>query len=382
MKVLYIAAEPFFVIKGSSISIRNTLMALTEADYKVDFLGIPEGSYLELTGCTIYRTPRMPTRWLSAFLIPVWMFLQACWMCSRTRYDVVHVLMKAGWMGGWLKRFFGVKFIYDLGGNLLPRLQYPIKKKGNLFQQMLDGMMNRTLSKADLIRTVSAKLAVVLNNEQMAPVVIIEDAPLQISFQSDDEGASRLREEFGIGMEHVVVYTGSFAEDQGVEMLVRAARQVAQRFTHVRFLFVGGNPSEIDKMQYLADSLDMGERCLFAGIRPVQDIPAFMTLSGVLVSPRLSGGTSVTKLLTYMQSGKPIVATRIPAHTLLLDDSCAVLVRPQSENLAVGIMRVLQEPLIATGMGKDALARVAEHYSLSSFKHKIRRAYQDLLGNR
>jgi len=382
MKVLYIAAEPFFAIKGCSISIRNTLMALTEADYKVDFLGTPEGDYLELAGCTIHRIPRIPCRGLARALTPLLLFLQACWMCSRTPYDVVHILTDAGWMGGWLKRFFGVKFIFDLGGNLLPGMCDPGVKKAELSSQIAGRLLRRTLSQADLVRTVSEKLATSLKGEYIESVVTIEDAPLQTSFQPDDDGASHLREEFGIGGEHVVVYTGSFAADHGVEMLVRAARQVVQRFDNVRFILVGGESAEIEKMRYLADSLDLGARCLFAGTRPVQDIPAFMTLSGVLVSSRLSGGSSVTKLLTYMQSGKPIVATRIPAHTLLLDDSCAVLVRPQLENLAEGIMRVLQEPLLSAAMGKDALARVAENFSLSSFKHKIRRAYQDLLGIR
>lgn len=381
MKVLYISAEPYFVIKGCSISIRNTLIALTEANYKVDFLGIPEGHALEMANCAIFRTPRIPGRWPSTLLTPLCMLIQACWMCRRNRYDVAHALGRTGWIGAVLKRLFGVHFVYDLGGRLPPQTGIQRAKKDHILARTADRIAHWTLDAADLVRTASDKMADSLGRAENDTIVVIEDAPLQMSFQPDPDGAVRLREEFNIATDQVVVYTGSFSEEQGVDMLIRAARQVAQQVKDVCFLLVGGEPDTRARMEYLANSLDIADKCIFAGSRPVEEIPACMTLAVVLVSPRLSGGATATKLLTYMQSGKPIVATRIPSHTSLLDDSCAVLVRAQPENLAEGIMQVFKEPLISDALGKDALARVAEKYSLASFKHKIRKAYQDMLAS-
>jgi glycosyltransferase involved in cell wall biosynthesis len=79
-----------------------------------------------------------------------------------------------------------------------------------------------------------------------------------------------------------------------------------------------------------------------------------------------------------MQSCKPIVATRIPGHLHLLDESCATLVVAQADTLAQGILNALREPLTSKVLGKEALARVAEQYSLASFNHKMRQAYKQL----
>ena len=43
----------------------------------------------------------------------------------------------------------------------------------------------------------------------------------------------------------------------------------------------------------------------------------------VLASPRRHGQNTPFKVFTYLASGKPLVATRIPTHTQLLDDSLA-----------------------------------------------------------
>ena len=50
------------------------------------------------------------------------------------------------------------------------------------------------------------------------------------------------------------------------------------------------------------------------------------------------------KVYTYLASGKPLVATRLPTHTQLLDDSLAFLADPTPEGLAGAIRAVLADP--------------------------------------
>jgi glycosyltransferase involved in cell wall biosynthesis len=61
----------------------------------------------------------------------------------------------------------------------------------------------------------------------------------------------------------------------------------------------------------------------------------------VLVSPRCRGENTPFKIYTYLASGRPLVATRIPTHTQLLDDTLAWLVEPTPEGLAFGIREAL-----------------------------------------
>ncbi len=107
------------------------------------------------------------------------------------------------------------------------------------------------------------------------------------------------------------------------------------RLPNAQFLFMGGEPAEIEALKRRA--VEGGGRCVFAGKRPPSELPAFLALADVLVSPRIQGENTPFKVYTYLASGKPLVATRIPTHTQLLDDSLAFLVEPTAEGLAAGI---------------------------------------------
>jgi len=230
---------------------------------------------------------------------------------------------------------------------------------------------------ADLVITVCPSLTAIARHiAPEARVVQIEDAPLQAAFREDTEAAERLRGELGIGDRPAVVYTGNLESYQGVDLLIRAARQVVEKIPEVCFVIVGGEPYQVSALEKLARQLELQGNVIFTGKRPLEEMPAFMTLATLLVSPRIAGENTALKLYTYMQSGRPIVATRLPTHTQVLDDSCAILVAPDPNMLAGGILRGLREPVQARALAQEAAARVAARYSLASFKHKVRQAYR------
>ncbi|NIP26552.1 MAG: glycosyltransferase family 4 protein, partial [Phycisphaerae bacterium] len=87
----------------------------------------------------------------------------------------------------------------------------------------------------------------------------------------------------------------------------------------------------------------------------------------ILVSPRTEGTSVPLKIYSYLQSGKPIVATRLPAHTQVLDDSMAVLVEPTSESLAEGIVCLMKNKEFGYRLGEKAQQVSREHYSMDSY---------------
>ena len=85
------------------------------------------------------------------------------------------------------------------------------------------------------------------------------------------------------------------------------------------------------------------------------------------------------KVYTYMASGRPLLATRIPTHTQLLDDTLAFLVEPSPEGLARGIEEVLADPAAAGQRAAQARALVEREYSPERYLAKVRAAYDGLL---
>ena len=80
-----------------------------------------------------------------------------------------------------------------------------------------------------------------------------------------------------------------------------------------------------------------------------------------------------------MASGRPLVATRIPTHTQLLDDSLAFLVEPSPEGLARGIEEALADRSAAGGRADRARALVEREYSPGRYQAKVRDAYDGVL---
>jgi glycosyltransferase involved in cell wall biosynthesis len=169
----------------------------------------------------------------------------------------------------------------------------------------------------------------------------------------------------------VVLYSGNFESYQGVELLVEAAGLVPE----ARFLFMGGEPAEIEALRARARAAGSGDRCVFSGKRPPSELPPFLALADVLVSPRSRGANTPFKVYTYLASGKPLVATRIPTHTQILDDTLAFLAEPTPAGLAAGIRQALADPAEARARADRGRALIDREYSPARFAEKVARAY-------
>jgi glycosyltransferase involved in cell wall biosynthesis len=201
----------------------------------------------------------------------------------------------------------------------------------------------------------------------------IEDPPLVDPAQAPaPEAVAALRKSLGLGPEPIVLYSGNFEPYQGVSLLAEAAARARE----AQFLFMGGEPNEIEALRTQAAA--SGARCVFSGKRPPTELPSFLALADVLVSPRTQGENTPFKIYTYLASGKPLVATRIPTHTQLLDDSLAWLVEASSEGLASGIRAALDRPEEAKARADAGRALIEREYSSARYREKVQRVYAEL----
>jgi len=183
-----------------------------------------------------------------------------------------------------------------------------------------------------------------------------------------------LRRELGLGDGPVIVYSGNFEPYQGVELLLEAMQQVPG----AQFLFMGGRPPEVERLKARAGAIGTGSRVFFSGTRPPSELPVFLALADVLCSPRVKGENTPFKIYSYLASGKPIVATRIPTHTQLLDDSLAFLVEPSAEAIASGLRQALEQKRDALARAERGLALVDREYSAPRYREKVARAYSQI----
>jgi glycosyltransferase involved in cell wall biosynthesis len=84
----------------------------------------------------------------------------------------------------------------------------------------------------------------------------------------------------------------------------------------------------------------------------------------------VEGTNTPLKIYSYLQSGKPIVATDLYTHTQVLNQDVAVLVVPSAAGLAEGIISVLDNSLLAANMGSQARKFFEANYSMERYINK------------
>src|SRR5262249_25524001 len=141
-----------------------------------------------------------------------------------------------------------------------------------------------------------------------------------------------LRESLGLApLQPVVLYTGTFEAYQGLDLLLDSFARVLKERPDARLVLAGGHPAHIDAMRADPDSRGIRDAVVFAGQRPSSEIPLYLHMADVLVSPRSTGTNTPLKIYQYLRSGTPIVATRLLTHTQVLSDETAILTPATAE---------------------------------------------------
>ena len=293
-------------------------------------------------------------------------------MCQK-HYRYIHTHEEAGAMGVVLSYLFGCQHLYDMHSDLAQQMSNFAFTKNPLLIRCVEAIQHWIVRNADVVIAICPDLKFTV--ERLAPeklVCLIENVAVdEMLPPANEESATRLRQELQLGDGPILLYTGTLKFYQGIDLLLQSAVHVHAAFPTARYILLGGQPEQIATYQSLAQQLGVTEIVHFIGQRPVEEMPRYMALADILVSPRSEGTNTPLKLYTYLRSGKPILATAIHSHTQVLTSNTAMLVAPTPEGLAQGTLELLQNPEIAYVMGENGKILASEYYSWPAFLEKI-----------
>jgi glycosyltransferase involved in cell wall biosynthesis len=382
MRILFLAPQPFFEVRGTPLAVLAMVRALTGLGHEVELLTFPQGAPVEVERLRHRRSLPLPVGRVRAgpslakMLLDVPFMAEAVWRMAAGGFDVVHAVEEAAHLAAPFARLLRLPLVADVDSSIPDQLRYSGFARRGPLPWAAEALERHALRHSAVVITVCASLTEgVRARAPEVPVFQVEDPPLVDAAEAPPpEAVAALRRELGLGSGPVVLYSGNFEPYQGVGLLVAAAAELPE----AQFLFMGGEPAEIEAERARAEALGAGARCLFAGKRPPSELPLFLALTSVLASPRHRGANTPFKIFTYLASGKPLVATRIPTHTQLLDDSLAVLVEPSPRGLAEGIRQALSDPAGAAARANRGRALIEREYSPARFREKVERAYAEL----
>lgn len=155
--------------------------------------------------------------------------------------------------------------------------------------------------------------------------------------------------------EKYVVFVGRLHPMKGVDILLRAWKQIAERFSDTKLWLVGDGP-ERENLQALAGELGIAPSARFVGSMPQEKLPQLYRDAAAVILPSRREGLPLS-LLEAAACGGLCVATSIPGISEIIDDGVTgFLSVPESPDaLSSALCRALQvSPQVSRSM-RDAL---------------------------
>ncbi len=391
LRILMVAPQPFLRPRGTPFSVLHRIRSLVgHGGHQVDLVTYPFGEDVELDGLRIVRARRPPgvhdvrigpSPAKLALDVPL---LVRAWRMARTGgYDLVHTHEEAGAWGAAMRRRLGLPHLYDMHSSLPQQFRnfgrYDLAPVVRTFERL----ERYTLEGADGVIAICPALGDRAREVGYSgPLEIIENT-LELPSPPLREGDIRdRRQELGLGSGPVVAYTGSLEHYQGLDLLLAAAELACSRHPGLRILVVGGTAEQSARLAGQARTRGLEEALVAIPAVPPRGVPLHQQLADILITTRSRGTNTPLKIYQYLRAGRPIVATRIPSHTQVLDDSSAQLVDPTPEAIAEGIEAVLADPERARMLAETAEEVAREQYGDLRYHTRVQRVVAAVAGTR
>ncbi|HEX9035400.1 MAG TPA: glycosyltransferase [Ktedonobacterales bacterium] len=392
MRILMIAPLPFFQARGAPFQVYHRARVLGEMGHQVDLVVYHVGDDIALPNVRLRRAWRLPFvksvkvgPSVAKFPLDALLFLKAGSLLLYNRYDCLHTHLEAGFFGATLGRLARLPHVYDMHDDLAETLASSKFTRNPFLIRMMRGVVRMTLRSADSIIIVYPELQHVVDTLAPGkPTTLIHNIAVTAGEQetlSEEQRSARInqvRRELDLPDEsRVLLYTGTFEAYQGLDALIDSIPAVLTHFPHAMYVLVGGMPDQIETVRARARALGVEHAVRLPGRRPPQEMPAFMALADVLLSPRSAGTNAPLKLFTYLEAGKPILATDIASNTQILTSDAALLVPYSASALAEGAIQLLSDADLCEALAQHAQS-LAGRYSNEMFTTRTLEAYQAL----
>ncbi|CDX46520.1 Glycosyl transferase group 1 [Mesorhizobium sp. ORS 3359] len=194
--------------------------------------------------------------------------------------------------------------------------------------------------------------------------------------------AARLREEFGLESAEVIMFVGRLTRQKGIPTLLKAVPKVLARRPNARFVLIGPWQSEGPFAVAESEISQLGPNVVVVGKR--SDIPALLSMADVFAFPTEYREGVPRVLLEAALAGLPIVASRMPGCTDVVQDGWnGHLVPPRDPDaLANRIIDLLADRQRAVNMGSRSVDLVRERFALPGVVDQYCDLYREILAAR
>jgi glycosyltransferase involved in cell wall biosynthesis len=204
-----------------------------------------------------------------------------------------------------------------------------------------------------------------------------------------------------------ILFVGQLVEQKGAQHLIRAMPTIREKFD-ARLTVVGGGPY-LDKLEELTLELELGKRTTyksidtektpwnldeaindngavtgpyveFVGSVPHDKLPEYYSACDVCVFPTTRKEGMPLAVMEAMACEAPVIASDIGGiKSIITSGLTGILIPPGDvKSIAASVIEVLNEPILAREMAKNARKRCIEHFSLDEMVTNTLRVYMEV----
>jgi glycosyltransferase involved in cell wall biosynthesis len=379
-RILLIAPQPFYEDRGTPILVLEEIKVLSESRFRVDLVTYPFGVDIKLPEIQVFRATNLlrfrsvPIGFsLRKVLLDILLLFKILRLTYKGHYDCIHGVEEGAGIALVCKGLFGIPVIYDMHSKLPDQLSEIKIFRSGLGQHIALFFQKLLLKYSNAVYTSSGLRPYVLS-------LVPEKAVWEcfISVDAPKRRNEELAHKLGVSERPRVVYTGNFSFYQGIDLLLEAATILCSVIPDVVVILLGGTKLDTPPIVRLIKKHKLEKTVQLHSRVPRSDVAAYLALADVLVLPRRQGANAPLKIYEYMTSGKPIVATDIPAHTALLTKKTSVLVKPEAESFAKGLLSVIQNKELARNIAAEAL-RVTKSLENKLLRNTLPETYRAII---
>ena len=365
---------------------------LRAAGYEVSIISPKRDGYTRsyecLNGVHIYRHP-LPfeadgalgyaAEYVTALF---WEFVLAVRIAATRGFDVIHACNPPDliFLVALPFKLLGKRFVFD-HHDINPELyEAKFNKRGLFYRTLcwLERLTYRTADRAIATNESYRRIAIERGRKSPTDVAVVRSGP----------SLKRMRvvapePKWRFGKKFLVGYVGVMGKQEGVDLLLEAARHIVhdKGRRDVHFTLVGGG-TELENLRRMSARLELDDYVTLTGRLGDEEMLEVLNTADVCVNPdvvnEMNDKSTMNKVLEYMALGKPIVQFDMTEGRVSAQGA-SLYARPNDPvDFAERILELLDDPERRAAMGALGRRRIENELGWDHQAPKLLALYDDL----
>ena len=277
-------------------------------------------------------------------------------------------------------------FIQTIHGVLADEYMQSQRNRSSNFRSKMANLIMWHLSRLEKESAKNASFVVTVSKYSMTKLVKlynVEKTKIRIVPNGVDpqnfkplQGLDTFKRRIGIYGKHCVLFVGRLIPRKGLHFLVEASKRIIREHNKTVFLIVGDGPLR-NQMRSQLERDNISRNYVFLGDVKEKSLPLLYNCADVFALPSIQEGQGIA-LLEAQATAKPVVAFNIGGvQEAVINNQTGLLVKPNSQDLADAILKLLSDSSLRERMGKEGREFVSNSFTWDISAQKMLKVYNE-----